>query len=47
MILDQTVRYVPILLEDGHYLTINDMQQEMTVCFSHEASEATIVRALQ
>ncbi len=34
-------------LEDDHHLTISDMQWEMAAYFSLEASEATLVCALQ
>ncbi len=50
MILDKTVRCVHTLLKDNHCLTITNitnMQWEMAAHFSHEASEATIVHALQ
>ncbi len=45
MALDETVWCVCALLEDNHCVT--DMWWEMAACFSHEASEATILYALQ
>ncbi len=45
--LDETVPYEYAVFKDSHHLTITDMQWEMARHFSHKASEATVVHALQ